>query len=141
MTENPASYNIPPAVQSHFMHGKVFSKAVGGVLSNYRGEIKRKVRSILIPRLYLICFDRSKNRLPRSKTSSPCVRNLQFEAIRLPKSIWNKLPSWYVANKLGVICVIMLMQSCLTAVAHVSHRIQPAQLRPHPTTIVLLGVY
>jgi hypothetical protein len=43
MTENPAAYKIPDAVQLNFMHSKTFSSAVGAVLSNTRGEMKRKV--------------------------------------------------------------------------------------------------
>jgi hypothetical protein len=48
MTENPASYKIPEAVQLHFMHSKSFSSAVGSVLSNKRGEMKRKVIKLFL---------------------------------------------------------------------------------------------
>lgn len=49
MIENPAAYNIPPAVQDNFMHTKAFSGAVGLVLSNARGEMKRKVCLFIEP--------------------------------------------------------------------------------------------
>ncbi|CAE6455300.1 unnamed protein product [Rhizoctonia solani] len=45
--DNPASYEIPTAVQAQFMHSKSFSSAIGKVLSTFRGELQRKLaRSI-----------------------------------------------------------------------------------------------
>ncbi|KAF8749048.1 hypothetical protein RHS01_10428 [Rhizoctonia solani] len=40
--ENPASYEIPMAVQAQFMHSKLFLSAVGRVLSTFWGEVQQK---------------------------------------------------------------------------------------------------
>lgn len=78
MTENPASYKIPEAVQLHFMHSKTFSSAVGSILSNTRGEMKRKVFIYLFlfySRSAILSFLRSRNPLLRSKIYTRFVRN------------------------------------------------------------------
>ncbi|KAG8711711.1 hypothetical protein FRC11_002079, partial [Ceratobasidium sp. 423] len=43
MRENPASYEIPQAVQEGLMTMKKFSTAVGEILSGFRGELHRKI--------------------------------------------------------------------------------------------------
>ncbi|KAF8601805.1 hypothetical protein BDV93DRAFT_228042 [Ceratobasidium sp. AG-I] len=57
MIKNPASYQIPEAVQAHFMHSKEFSKAIGETLSSFRGEMKRKIDKSLEERqdIYSLC--------------------------------------------------------------------------------------
>ncbi|CAE7144872.1 unnamed protein product [Rhizoctonia solani] len=44
IVNNPASYEIPAAVQAQFMHSKLFSSAVAKVLSSFRGELQRKIQ-------------------------------------------------------------------------------------------------
>ncbi|KAG8795704.1 hypothetical protein FRC12_010941 [Ceratobasidium sp. 428] len=44
--DNPVAYQVSPAAQEHFMHGKDFSSGCGDVLTQYRSEVKRKFKQL-----------------------------------------------------------------------------------------------
>ncbi|KAB5589079.1 hypothetical protein CTheo_7478 [Ceratobasidium theobromae] len=44
MQANPASWRIPPIVHANFISSKAFWKAVGAIASNFRGDMRRKIK-------------------------------------------------------------------------------------------------
>ncbi|CAE6402485.1 unnamed protein product [Rhizoctonia solani] len=51
MQENAASWRIPPAVHAHFVNSKAFRKAVAAVASNFRGDMRRKIKKSIFDNL------------------------------------------------------------------------------------------
>ncbi|KAF8595170.1 hypothetical protein BDV93DRAFT_114136 [Ceratobasidium sp. AG-I] len=48
MQLNPKSWHIPPVVQANFLNSKAFSKAIGAIASNFRGDFHRKLKKSVV---------------------------------------------------------------------------------------------
>ncbi|KAG8759811.1 hypothetical protein FRC11_001358 [Ceratobasidium sp. 423] len=89
MQENAASWRIPRVVQAHFVNSRAFRKAVAAVASNFRGDMRRKLKKSMVDNLDIGALA---NKL--------CVKGYQpsnehwrrYALLRCYMADWEKLP-------------------------------------------------
>ncbi|KDN49841.1 hypothetical protein RSAG8_01906, partial [Rhizoctonia solani AG-8 WAC10335] len=89
MQDNPSSWRISAVVHAHFVNSKAFRKAVAAVASNFRGDMRRKIKKSMVDKLDIGALA---NKL--------CVKGYQptnehwrrFALLRCYMADWEKLP-------------------------------------------------
>ncbi|CAE6419638.1 unnamed protein product [Rhizoctonia solani] len=89
MQDNPSSWRIPPVVHAHFVNSKAFRKAVAAVASNFRGDMRRKIKKSMVDKLDIGALA---NKLC-VKGYQPTIEHWRrFALLRCYMADWEKLP-------------------------------------------------